>query len=851
MTLLIGLTSDQAFAADVEVIESSIDFSRQTDNHFWEFTGTDGTSTLTVTLECGNTGDTSKSLDPILFVISPSTSKSNDDGLTPCDSANSSIVTFIAGEVEDGLWITASKDFSDGIGPYTLTLTLTGPGEINQVSTSDKVIVESSIVFSGQVDTHLWQLTGTDGTSRLIVTLVCGNTGNPNDSLDPVLDVISPSTSKNNDDGFTDCDVNSSSSSIVTYSAGEVEDGSWTTESQDFDAGTGPYTLTLTLTGPGEITLIESPDPPVSKVVEGSIDVEDQVDTHFWVFTGTDETSVLTVTLVCGNTGDPTESLDPVLEVFSPSTSKDSDDDFSSCELHDFESSIVTYDEGEVDDGCWTTRSQDHDGGTGPYTLTLGLGGPGEINQVESCPTGPPPASGTIFGAAHNVEGSASSLYTIDRSTGAATLVGPIFFNRCSGMDFDPTTLILYGTCQRTGDTTQQVLVRINTSTGQGTEVGPFDHEGRNVSDISFRNSDNTLYAYLVTQNELATIDTATGALTEVGLTELGRTGGNGMAFSLDDILFHAAVDELNTLNQTSGEATFEADMDYPNFDVEAFVRINGMDFDPSSGELFASINNKESRGPRANFFGTLSTNPGEAIVIGKTVDGLDAIAVFPTLSKGGGGPNEPPTIGKNSAGTKQMVENGICIDAQCWTVIENFHEDFELVEMLTSPHTISNTIYCANGVDKCNHITLSAEPYGTDVNSAIWMVSLDKSFEGKLTVTKDDPDNYLGDTTCTAQIIEKKYWGTSCTIDFLKPTPGMMLGVQVWDTYGGVRNFYFNDGIEVIDTYGYPSVDTEFESLIDVPRLCLVDNPDKRTSCAFAEKIQLEIERAEKLLEE
>jgi len=214
-------------------------------------------------------------------------------------------------------------------------------------------------------------------------------------------------------------------------------------------------------------------------------------------------------------------------------------------------------------------------------------------------------------------------------------------------------------------------------------------------------------------------------------------------------------------------------------------------------------------------------------------------------------GGHEPPTIGKNLAGDQQMVTNGICIDDQCWTVTENFHEDFELVEMLTSPHTISNKIYCANGVDKCNHITLSAEPYGTDINSALWKVSVDKNSQGELMVTVDDPESYLGDTACTAQIIEKKYWGTLCTIDFKKPTPGMMLGVQVWDTYRGVRNFYFNDGIEIIDTFGYPSVDTEFESSIDVPRLCLVDNPDKRTSCAFAEKIQLEIERAEKLLVE
>jgi len=227
-----------------------------------------------------------------------------------------------------------------------------------------------------------------------------------------------------------------------------------------------------------------------------------------------------------------------------------------------------------------------------------------------------------------------------------------------------------------------------------------------------------------------------------------------------------------------------------------------------------------------------------------------------------GGGIADPPTIGMNARGTEQMVINGICIDVNdcwevncdvndgCWTVTQNFHEDFDLVTLLTGVHTISNTIYCSSGVDTCNHITLSAEPYGTDINSAIWKVSVDKNFLGQITVTKDDPDGYLGDATCTAQIVGEKYWATSCTIDFKLGTPGgMMLGVQLWDSYRSDRNFYFNHGIEIIDTYGYPHVDTEYEPPLDVPRLCLADNPDKRTSCTFAEKIQLEIERAEKLL--
>ena len=58
MALLIGLIANYAFAADVEVVEESIGF-QETDFHFWEFEGTDGTSELTVTLVCGNSCDPS------------------------------------------------------------------------------------------------------------------------------------------------------------------------------------------------------------------------------------------------------------------------------------------------------------------------------------------------------------------------------------------------------------------------------------------------------------------------------------------------------------------------------------------------------------------------------------------------------------------------------------------------------------------------------------------------------------------------------------------------------------------------------------------------------------------------
>ena len=133
LTFLIGITANYAYAAAIEVIEDDIT-DVDGDFHAWTFLGTDGASVLTATLECGNTANPLDfSLDPVLFIQSPSMAKSNDDGFTACDSFSSSIVMFNAGEVEDGCWITNSQGFQglgDETGPYTLTLNLAGSGNI-------------------------------------------------------------------------------------------------------------------------------------------------------------------------------------------------------------------------------------------------------------------------------------------------------------------------------------------------------------------------------------------------------------------------------------------------------------------------------------------------------------------------------------------------------------------------------------------------------------------------------------------------------------------------------------------------------------------------------------------------
>jgi len=218
-----------------------------------------------------------------------------------------------------------------------------------------------------------------------------------------------------------------------------------------------------------------------------------------------------------------------------------------------------------------------------------------------------------------------------------------------------------------------------------------------------------------------------------------------------------------------------------------------------------------------------------------------------PSPTKDGADFHEPPTIGMSSDGVRQVVENGICIDFKCWTVTETFYQDFDLVEMLSGRHTISNTIYCVNGVDSCNHLSLAVSPYNSDINSAFWRISIDKNLDDIWSLTEEfDPDDYIGDITWTTQIIENKYLGTSVTIDFKKPMDGNMLIIQPWDYERGVSNFLFNDGIAVLDSYAYPTIEIEYEEQLIVQKLCLNESPDHRTTCAFAKKVDMEIKKAE-----
>jgi hypothetical protein len=246
----------------------------------------------------------------------------------------------------------------------------------------------------------------------------------------------------------------------------------------------------------------------------------------------------------------------------------------------------------------------------------------------------------TLFGLAYSGPDGLSTLYRINTATGGFDPVGSgTGFQRCSGMDFDASGT-LFATCERADGSNTNVLIIIDPSTGvgKGAEVrptgvgsGPYSVVINAVSDISFKNSDGVLYAHLLPLNSLWTIGVKDSALSPIGETFIGGFG-NGIAFSPENVLFHADNGTLNILDQLNGVGTLVADLVFsPPADDRP--RINALDFQPDTGILYASLNDKPLAGSAENFLATIETTggtSGKVTIIGPTVDGLDAIAFAP-----------------------------------------------------------------------------------------------------------------------------------------------------------------------------------------------------------------------------
>jgi hypothetical protein len=237
---------------------------------------------------------------------------------------------------------------------------------------------------------------------------------------------------------------------------------------------------------------------------------------------------------------------------------------------------------------------------------------------------------GVLFGARFTGSSGAASLYTINPATGAAALVGAIGFDRVSGMDFHPTTGILYATAQRPiGDV--PVLITIDPGTGLGTEVGPTGMPG-DIADVSFR-SDGTLFALDATNpvggHRLWTVDVTTGAGTLVGsIPGSGTASGNGIAHDASGAtLFYSDENNTYTLDQSTAARTTLAAVSHQCPGGPGDGRINAADLLASGGAgVVFAIRVCGFPATQAHLI-TMNYATGAENPIGQTTLGMDALA--------------------------------------------------------------------------------------------------------------------------------------------------------------------------------------------------------------------------------
>jgi hypothetical protein len=264
--------------------------------------------------------------------------------------------------------------------------------------------------------------------------------------------------------------------------------------------------------------------------------------------------------------------------------------------------------------------------------LTLGL--------AFSLAAAAPAFAAEVLYAADGAGGTTSNLYILNPATGAVvSTVGNIGF-AVTGLAIHPSTGVMYGSTGRRSAASPHSLITINKTTGAGTLVGTYIVGSlETMADLTFT-SDGTLYGWLEpASDDLYTINTATGAATLVGNAGIS-TSGSGLAASSTNVLFFCGDGDdgpLRTINRTTGLPTTVGIMNGTTGNAISALAFN------SAGTLFGARLANDVGGT-ADLV-TINTTTAALTVVGPSVVNLDAIvfdgiaapaAVVPTLDTKG-----------------------------------------------------------------------------------------------------------------------------------------------------------------------------------------------------------------------
>ena len=231
---------------------------------------------------------------------------------------------------------------------------------------------------------------------------------------------------------------------------------------------------------------------------------------------------------------------------------------------------------------------------------------------------------------------SAGSLYTLDPTTGAATLVGALVDSAgaayaLTALDYDPISNTLYGGTSNTSPTARSNLVTVNPLTGLVTVIGAYGIPST-MADFDF-SAGGILYGWeSAGSHQLFTINAVTGAATLVpGSPAFGGFGGGGLAFDSSGTLYATPDGNTNppgtlrTVDPLNG--SFLTTVVLSGSPINGSNAINGLD--GSLAGLLYGIND-DFGGAQLAHLVTIDKVTGAITSIGSTgINGLDAIALI------------------------------------------------------------------------------------------------------------------------------------------------------------------------------------------------------------------------------
>jgi len=190
--------------------------------------------------------------------------------------------------------------------------------------------------------------------------------------------------------------------------------------------------------------------------------------------------------------------------------------------------------------------------------------------------------------------GSALALSLDTALVGAAYGEQAYSIEEVNGLAFDPNTNTLYG-----ADIVNDQLVTVDVATGLATPVGPLGFDA--VQALAFDPHTDTLYGSDPQSGQLLTIDTQTGAATAVGPT--GFTYIRSLAYDpVGDVLYGSNASVLVTLDTTTGNATAVGPFGYTG--------IWSLAFDPATNTLYGANQSGDD-------LLTIDTTTGAGTVVG------------------------------------------------------------------------------------------------------------------------------------------------------------------------------------------------------------------------------------------